>query len=314
MDVSSDLKHRHNIYHEAFLLLRHRLPMKSSKPTPDPKTRPIFEELSPQVLSLRSHCRWPEPPLEFPVEFARILADVGVYLWQTGLWSDGREVLETAESIINERQVPHVDQLRRDVVQHLGILNGLGGVSQRKSGMNHRVQALEIQRAIFKDTPFDELVHDDKIRLLKAECDVGAAHWEQELYEELETIMAGFFAGCKAVGSEEAIPFEYAKYYHHMASAAAFRGDMPTAMDYGKRSVDLMAKAAGPEHSMTLLWALGLGILHYFNDDLKQALELNQDILRSRKKVCGEFSAFTLESYSTCGFLLYEADDLKEAE
>lgn len=215
-DLSRDYLQRFKVYQQAFTLLRHRLPFKSLNPTPEPNTRPKFEEISPQVLSLRTHCLWPEPPIELPPEFARILADVGVYLWQTGLWLDGRKALETAQGIINKQRVPAIDPLRRDVLTHLGVLDGMGGVSQRKIGLERREEALRIQRLIFKDTPFERLPYEEKVRTLKTECDV------------------------------------------------------------------------------------------------EDAVKLNQEVLDGRRTVCGEFSAFTLESYSTLGVLLYKAGRLEE--
>lgn len=74
LDLSRNNDQRWAIYQQAFVLLRRGLPMSSPLQTPEPEKWSDFEDLSPQVLSLRSHCLWPTPPVDFPVDFAKMLA------------------------------------------------------------------------------------------------------------------------------------------------------------------------------------------------------------------------------------------------
>lgn len=86
------------------------------------------------------------------------------------------------------------------------------------------------------------------------------------------------------------------------------------ALGSGEHGLSLMSKAAGEEHGMAQLWKFGLANLYYHNNNLQQALALNKQILDVRKRICGEFNGFTLESYSTYEALLHLDGRSDEAE
>lgn len=73
LDLSRNNDQRWGVYQQAFVLLRRGLPMSSPLQNPEPEKWSDFENLSPHVLSLRSHCLWPNPPVDFPVDFAKML-------------------------------------------------------------------------------------------------------------------------------------------------------------------------------------------------------------------------------------------------
>ena len=86
-------------------------------------------------------------------------------MWHAGLVDDGSEALETAEHILDEREVGEIDPLRGDVLGNLGIPSSFAGVSQRKEGMDRRLEALQIRIEVYEDVPKKKVTRNDEIRL-----------------------------------------------------------------------------------------------------------------------------------------------------
>ncbi|KAI4119278.1 MAG: hypothetical protein LQ345_000801 [Seirophora villosa] len=304
VDLSRVHDHRWSVYHQAFVLLRRGMPMSSPIKVPEPNKWPQFERYTPQILNLRTHCLWPEPPVDLPVDFAHIMSDMGTYIWHVGLVDDGSEALETTEHILDERRVGEIEPLRGDVFGNLGILSGFAGVSQRKEGMNRRLKALKVRKEVHEDIPKKNVTRNDEIRLYIAESDVAFGHLQDEKFEEVEEIMVRCLKAYKSWDTEDKIPYEYAKYYYTMSLVHAAQNLIEEALDFSRRGVDLVTQSAGAEHPVTQLWKFSLANLMYHSGDVAESLRINEEVLATRKWVCGEFKAFTLESYSTCAALL----------
>ena len=242
--------------------------------------------------------------MDLPVDFAHILSDMGTYMWHAGLVDDGSEALETAEHILDERGVREVDPLRGDILGNLGILSGFAGVSQRREGMERRLKALKIRKEVYDGIPDKKITQDDRARLYIAESDVAYGYLQEEEFDKVEEIMERCLTQYKTWGSEDEIPYEYAKYYYLISFVRASQGSIEDAVRESRRGVELVTKSAGAEHSVTQLWKFSLANLLYHSGDMSESLRINEDVLATRRRACGEFNAFTLESYSTCGALL----------
>lgn len=313
VDLSRVHDHRWSVYHQAFVLLRRGMLMSSPTQVPEPEKWPEFERYTPQILNLRTHCLWPEPPVDLPVDFAHILSDMGTYMWHAGLVDDGSEALQTALHILDERGVQEIDPLRGDILCNLGILSGFAGVSQRKEGMDRRVKALKIRKEVHDDLPKKKMTRTDEIRLYIAESNVAFGHLQEEEFEQVEEIMGRCLAAYKSWDTEDNLPYEYAKYYYTMSLVRAAQNSTEEALEFSTRGVELITKSAGAEHSVTQLWKFSRGNLLYHSGEIAESLRVNEEVLATRRSVCGEFNAFTLESYSTCGALLLQEGDKEKA-
>lgn len=86
------------------------------------------------------------------------------------------------------------------------------------------------------------------------------------------------------------------------------------AVEFAEHGVKLMEKAAGAEHPVTQNWRFILAMVVFHAGAVEKSLEINEDILRIRKMVIGEFNHLTLESYSTCAALLLRLNRAQKAE
>ncbi len=75
--LSKDTTHRWEVFQQAFRLVKDVLPEDSPFIVPSADKWPKFQKYGPHVLSLRSHCLWPDPPIELPINFAQVLSNMG---------------------------------------------------------------------------------------------------------------------------------------------------------------------------------------------------------------------------------------------
>ena len=312
--LSKDREQRWRIFRQALALLRRGAPEVSKLQEPEADKWPQFEKYAPQVLSLRTHCLWPEPPVEFPVDFAEVLSNMGTYMWHAGLLDKGFQSLLNAEEILDRKNVEKDHELRGDLHVNLGIISSFTGISEREKSMQRRERALDIRWKHFEDIPGRKRTRIDEMRWYNARTDLAIAYMHEESFEEAEGIFEDCLEKYKTWDTEDKIPFEYAKYYKFMSFVRMSSGLRSEAVEYAQKGVELMEKAAGVESPLYHATRFLLANILFHAGDVEGSLQLNEDVLHSMRKYCGEFNHFTLESYSTCAALLLRQGHLEKAE
>jgi tetratricopeptide (TPR) repeat protein len=313
LQLSEDKNHRWDVFKLAFELVRKMLPESSPLAVPEAENWPAYAVYGRQILELRTHCLWPEPPVELPVDFAQVLSDMGVYMWHSGKFPEGEKALGTAENILDDNNAPLSHPLRSNIYVVLGILSSFEGVSQRKYSFELRKKAYESRHASLDGVPKMKLTLEDEMRLWNVESDLAFGWVQQEDFEEAATIMEKCLEQYKIWDTEDKIPFEYSKYYQIMSFYHMARNDPIKAIHTITHCHKMMTQAANADHPMTQLINFCYANLIWHASEPVKALEINKVVLEHRKKILGEFSHFTLESYSTCGKLCEEAGELDNA-
>lgn len=281
---------------------------------PEPEKWAQFEKYVPQILNLRTHCLWPEPPVQLPENFAQVLSDMATYMWHAGLMSEGYDALETAESILDDNDVGDENPLRGNIHEHLGIIASFSGVSRREECMSRREKALQARKTAHAEIPNGKITREDEIRLYNVESDMAFGLMQEESFEESESYIEKCHDQYRRWGTPDDIPFEYLK-YHHIISYIRMSQNQPVkAIESCNLAAKLGEKCAGVAHPMTQLCRFSLSNHLYLAGETEQALTLSRSVLQTRAKVCGEYNHFTLESHVFCAFLFLETNQLEEAE
>jgi hypothetical protein len=102
LELSKYPSRRWESFSRAFKIVRAMLPSVNPKAVPEPDIWPLYIEHGRQILELRKHCLWPKPPIELPVEFAKVLSEMGTYMWFSGKFREGKRALarSTADDIL----------------------------------------------------------------------------------------------------------------------------------------------------------------------------------------------------------------------
>lgn len=288
--------------------------MTSPLDIPEPEKWPKFELYVPQVLNVRTHCLWPDPPVELPVDFAQVLSDLATYMWHAGLASEGHKALDTAIHVMDDEDVKREDPRRGDIEAKLGILMSFNGVSDRRETLEHRKQAWEIRHKEFEGKSANEITRNDEIRLYNVKCDLAWTHLHERNFAEALPIMEECYTKYQSWDTEEEIPFEYAKYYALTSVIFMGQGKPDVAVKHAERGSELVERAAGSQHPVTQQWRFVLGMMAFHAGAVSKSLEINENILDTRRNVLGDFNHFTLESYSTCAGLLLRLRRAEDAK
>jgi tetratricopeptide (TPR) repeat protein len=314
LDLSADYNKRWGCFQEAFDIVKAMLPKTDPKAVPEPEIWPPYAKHGRQILELRTHCLWPEPPVELPMDFARILAEMGTYMWFSGKFPEGEKALGTAENILDDNKAKWNDELRAHVYAMLGIITSFEGVSERKRSMEFRKNAYFSRNQGIGRKPESDRTRDEDIMVWNMHSDMAFGYIQEEDWESTAKNMDECFEQYQKWDKNEmAIPYEYAKYYQLMSFCHMAEQKPVEAIKAISRCLELMEEAAGKAHPMSqlikfchacLLWHTQGAEVRY------KALEINKAVLEHRRDLLGEFSHFTLESYSTCGKLCYDAGEV----
>ena len=311
--LSKDHARRWEVFQQAFRLIKENLPQESPFIIPSLDKWPKFQEYEPHILSLREHCLWPDPPVELPLNFAKVLSDIGTYMWHAGKLPEGEEALKTAISIMDDNDLQKDDSMRADVYELLGIMSSFDGVSERTKSMNLRYKALNARKHSYDAIPQGQATRDDEIKRWIVESDVAYGLVQQEDFEGAANIMDTVQKKYHEWGSEDEYRYQYSQYYQILAVCLMAAGEPAKSIDHITRCVELVEKSSTHMHPMTQLMRFIAGVLTWHAGERKKALEIHESVLEARRKVIGEFSHSTLESYSTCAKLLAEGGDFRKA-
>ena len=311
--LSKDYVHRWEVFQRAFRLVRNVLPDDSPFIVPSSDKWPKFQKYGPHILSLRSHCLWPDPPIELPVDFAQVLSDMGTYMWHAGKLSEGVEALETAIDIMEENDVPHNHPLRANVYEMLGIMSSFEGVSERKHSMDLRFKALNARKLSYDAIPRSKITRDDEVQRWIVESDVAYGLVQQEDFNPAAEIMERVLKKYHDWGTEDEYPYQYSQYYQILGVCLMAAGKPVESIDSITHCAELLIKSSDIMHPMTQLMRFIAGFLTWHAGEPQKALEINESVLEARRKIIGEFNHFTLESYSTCARLLSEQGHYEKA-
>ena len=311
--LSKDHTRRWEVFQQAFTLIKEVLPKNSPFIVPSPEKWSKFQKYGPHILSLRAHCLWPDPPIELPVNFARILSDFGTFMWHAGNLPEGEEALETAISILDDNGIQQGNPMRADVYELLGIMSSFDGVSERKKSMDLRYKAMEARKQSYEAIPQDHIIRSDEIKRWMVESDLAYGLVQQEDFEGAAKIMEPVLKKYNEWGSEDEYPYQYSQFYQILAVCLMAAGEPAKSIEHITRCVDLVKKSSNTTHPMTQLMRFIAGFLTWHAGDAKKALEIHESVLEARRKIVGEFNHFTLESYSTCAKLLAEQAEFEKA-
>ncbi len=311
--LSRDYVHRWEVFQQAFRLVRDVLPAGSPFIVPSSEKWPRFKKYGPHILSLRAHCLWPDPPIELPVNFAQVLSDMGTYMWHAGKFPEREEALETAVNIMDDNKLEDDHPLRANVYEMLGIMSSFEGVSERRHSMDLRYKALEARKLSYDAIPRSKVTREDEIKRWIVESDLAYGLVQQEDFEPAAEIMERRLKKYHEWGPEDDYPYQYSQYYQILGVCLMAAGKPVESIESITHCADLLVKSSDIMHPMTQLMRFITGYLTWHAGEPQKALDILESVLEARRKIIGEFSQFTLESYSTCARLLADNGNYEKA-
>jgi tetratricopeptide (TPR) repeat protein len=311
-DLNQDYQKRAKVYTQAFLLIRKRFPLPSPIQVPEPSKWPAFRRYLPHVLSLRKIFTGNILEITPSIELARLFSDSGIGLWEQGMTNEGLDLLKSAEAILDRLECSE-DLLRANIHVIISLLLQDSGLAQLAECKTRISLALEIREKYCERTPPELYGKNDEILLYNARSDYACVLLQYNEFQRAEPIFASCFEKYKTWGQPEEIPYEYSKYYHHMAFCLMYRKRFVEAIKMAEQGLHWVTVATG-QGAAHDRWKFALACVVLQSGDLKRALNLHREILDSRIERHGDSAFVTLQSWYAVGAAQACIGDLDNAE
>lgn len=304
---------RLQIFQQALSLIRGQLPPPSNIQA---WRADLFESYAiyvPQLISLHAHSLWPEPKINLSLDLANVMIDIGTYMWRTGQYKQTEDMLDTAERILEREGLPEEHVLYSDIDDILGVICDRGGALYRQDAFRRRLRALSIREKAFAVIPPGEVTLDDKIRLYNAHANLACTYIQDENFDEANKIMDRCLEQYKSWGTEDEIPGEYSKYYHHAAFGIMMRGNVQEAINMLTRSLELQAHRGGKLQPMYIAYKCRLGIVLYHAGNIPESLRVLEECVSAFKTTVGDTNAQTLDTCCFMAGILLQTGEIEKA-
>ena len=298
------------IFDQTLTLVRKVFPDSSAIQVPEPQKWREHQRLLPHVMSLQSTFVEAKDAIQGSTTFARLLSDAGMNQWEQGFTRDGLLLLKTAEQVLDAISYEKNGIMRADINVVIALMYDNTGISTRAESLRRREQTLTIRRERIEN--LKEASHTEEILLYNAWMDYVVSLLQYNQYREAEPTLEKCLDKYREWGTTEAIPFEYAKYYHNMSFVRMYQKRWKEAIRLGRLGVQYMGMSG--KESLMLRYTFDLACITLQSGDVNSAFELHKWVLEQRIVVCGKSNENTLQSYYALGALHEIRTEFEEAE
>ncbi|KAI4924849.1 uncharacterized protein J4E92_006885 [Alternaria infectoria] len=310
--LDQDPAHRKVFFERACYLLGRVFPRPSPLQQPESEKWPQIEAYLPQLLTLESAFLRAQPPIKGSLDFAVLLSSVGLNVWDRGLSNDAKSLMLTAEKVLDSIGWDRWAMERSDIYVILGILTDTVGITQRTEGLQYREKALEIRQHYVDTIPQADMTLEEEIRYYNAITD-RICSWQQfNRYEDIEKHCTIVIEKYKSWGKETDFPYEYAKFYHHMAYVLIYRGERAKAVDYAQHASKLLRM--GNFGLLGVLFRFDCATVMFQAGQIEAAISEHEQVLEHRLLKLGRSNLMTLQSRLMLGVIHYTLHDFSKAK
>ena len=319
-DLGKESFSRGGAFDQVFSLVRSRFPSASPIQVPEPEKWPTCKKYLPHVLSIQRLTLGTLIHLPFSEELAKLFSDGGIDLWERGLTTEGLELMKSAESILGLLSVDKFQLLRADIHVIISLLLQDSGLVHIGECHDRIKTALDIRRNYSDNCEALTYTRNDEVLLYNAWSDYACVLLQINMFEEAESIFERCFRQYQDWGNTNVIPYEYAKYYHHVSFCLMYRGSADEAVASAEKGLLYVERATG-KSAAYYRWKFDLACLLLQHPKLlgcnlwqSRTVDMLKDILDARLLLHGKFAFLTLESYYALGATLSYLGNLPDAE
>lgn len=226
--------------------------------------------------------------------------------------AEGLDLLVSAEAILKQLNCDEA-MLKANIHVIIALLLQDQGSAYFSESKERISKALEIRETFRRNTPKERYTKNDDILLHNAKSDYGCVLLQYNRYQEAESIFAQCLVKYREWGEDKEIPYEHAKYNHHMAFCQMAKGNFAEAVKLAERGVHFVTLATGKGASCNT-WKFDMACVVLQSGDLDRALQVHKDVLSARLEHHGKSSFLTLQSYYAVGAIYAYLEDHAAAE
>lgn len=287
-------------------LLRDSFPPPSKLQQAEAHVWPRIIEVLPHLQSLLSAFERANPRMRGDLAFAELLSDVGgMDLYDRGRVLEAYRLSNKAEELLDTLSMPLETPLRGDVLTVIGLCTDFMSLEKRLEGLEIREKCQRVRKLCHDAIPPAVVTLDDNIRLYNSYMDLVCSQQQFNDFDEVEKNCEECLVQYKKWDTdEEKIPYEYAKYYNHMAYVLLYKGDSAKAVKYAKRGFELAEKAT-PGAQLAVLYKYDWANILFQHGAVEESLAEHEKMLKMLKIDCGKANIRTMKSRLNTGIICY---------
>lgn len=292
-------------FQRVFNLVRRKYPHSSETQIPEPNNWADCGKYMPHVFSLH-HIYKEIGHVKESEELAGLFYDAGFHVWERDTTAyDGVGFLTSALAILDKLDVDRNSKLRADIHSIMGEFYSGRGAMWRAESVAEHTKALVIRQKACDAAPTDKTTD---VLLRNATNDLACCLLSQNRFEEAALAFQVCFKQYKLWGSEEALPFEYQKYYSNYGLVQVWRGDYDDGLKSLRRATELSGMHSKRTwHYCMNNFSLGCALLQ--SGDVQGALDTHLETLKVRADLYGKHEAATIISSYAVGATYHQLDD-----
>lgn len=314
LQLQKDTHERSSSFSRVTQLLRASYSSPSKLQIAEASNWPNLTKVLPHVLSMLHAFDKSSPSMVGNIEFAELLSDIGCMdLVDRGKISEAYTLNKKVLEILDTWDASHQRPLRSDALVIIGNCTDFMALSKREEGLQTRLNCVKIREQCYAEIPEDEITMDDRIRLHNSYTDLACSYQQTNDFENVRKRAEQCFKQYQTWGAEEEYPYEYAKYYNHMAYVLLYENKGQKAIEFAKRGYELVEKAR-PDTGMAVLYRLDYANIAFQVGRHQESFCILKDLLESSERDCGKNGLRTLDIRLNVGIVSYMMRDLSYAE
>ncbi|KAL9611297.1 MAG: hypothetical protein Q9167_004061 [Letrouitia subvulpina] len=242
--LNKEPQQRNATFTRVINLLRDGFPPPSKLQQAEAHRWPRISEVLPHLQSLLLAFERANPRMKGNIAFAELLSDVGgMDLYDRGRVHEAYKLSKKAEEILDDLSLLLETPLRGDLLTVVGLCTDFMSLERRLEGLRIREKCQQLRKLCHSAILPANITSDDKIRLYNSYMDLACSQQQFNDFDDVEKNCEECLIQYKKWGTEDDLPYEYAKYYNHMAYVLLYRGESAKAVEYAKRGYELGEKA-----------------------------------------------------------------------
>ncbi|KAL4900328.1 hypothetical protein BDW74DRAFT_96393 [Aspergillus multicolor] len=309
----------HTTFCLALDIIRQSFPRQSDVQAPSNTNWLANEACLAHALHLEDVFKSTPTAINAPQEFVELLADVGNYMWERGLYERGIQTLQLAKKI-HETAKNEPDYIEHSKV--CSVLCGIyleQGLSRRKDGLSEALAAWELRETYLKSSalPIKSMPKENCLLIGNAWNDIACCMLEYSCFDKVGGCLERSLQIKRDRGiseNDELAYFNFAENYKTLAILMTAQGRHQEAISLSRRAVSLIEKYEHPESAVTQSFRFHLAYALYQSGKLKESFRMHERIRQVRIHVFGPQNVHTLNSYYACAVVLQALNQLETAE
>ena len=301
--LNSEPDRREIAFSRVVNLLRDNFPSPSKLQIAEAHIWPVIKRVLPHLQSTLLAFERARPAMVGSLAFAELLADVGgIDLYDRGRVHEAYKLSNKTVAILDALGAPLATPLRGDALTVIGLCTDVMSIDNRIEALEVRERCLDVRQRCYDMTPPGDITVHDRIRLYNSYTDLLGSLQHFNDFERIEQIAEECHLQYRSWGDERKFPYEYAKYFNHMAYVFLHRGKSAKALHFAKKGFEL-AEMATPGTQLAALYKCDWANVLFQCGDVEGSLRVHKQVLRFRKRECGEVNVRTLESRLNIGII-----------